>query len=85
MSDSIQVALIGGFISLMVAIVPKLIDNHYGTGKAITQIQEDLADLKRDSKMQSDIIYQMLDHMSTNNNTKRMKEALDKYNAYFRG
>ena len=35
-------------------------------------------------EFQSDMIYQMLDHMASNNNTGGMKKAMDEYNKHFR-
>lgn len=52
--------------------------------KRLDELQELITELKKDLNMSNDMIYQMLDHMSTSNNTGGMKEALDKYNAYFR-
>lgn len=40
--------------------------------------------LRDDVLMMSNMIYQMLDHMATNNNTGGMKKALDEFNAYQR-
>lgn len=40
--------------------------------------------LKEDNEMIADCMYQVLDHMATNNNTGGMKKALDKYNKYYR-
>jgi hypothetical protein len=40
--------------------------------------------LKDDILMLSNMTYQMLDHMATNNNTGGMKKALDEFNAYQR-
>ena len=40
--------------------------------------------LKEDVLMLSNMTYQMLDHMATNNNTGGMKKALDEFNAYQR-
>ena len=34
--------------------------------------------------IQGDMIYAMLSHMATNNNTGGMQKALDKYNAFYR-
>lgn len=45
--------------------------------KALDGIQKDIA-------MNSDMLYQCLNHMATNNNSGGMKDALEKYNAYFR-
>ena len=41
-------------------------------------------DLKAEQEMIADTVYQMLDHMATNNNSGGMKKALDKYNKYYR-
>ena len=43
-----------------------------------------LEPLKKDIDMLSDVTYQMLDHMATNNNGSGMKAVLDKYNEYNR-
>ena len=45
---------------------------------------EKLNPMKKDVEMISDVVYQMLDHMATNNNTGNMKKALDEYNKYNR-
>lgn len=84
MSEAVTLALIGGAISLGVAIAPKVLDHIYGTGKTIDRMSKDIADLKGTSDINSTMIYNMLDHMSTNNNTGGMKKCLDEYNAYFR-
>lgn len=41
-------------------------------------------DMKSDLNMANDMLYQILDHMATNNNTGEMKRALDAYNEHFR-
>lgn len=40
--------------------------------------------LKDDILMLSNMTYQILDHMATNNNTGGMKKVLDEFNAYAR-
>ena len=77
MSEAMSIALIGAIVSLGTAIIPKMMDNHYGMGK-------DIKDIKKDTTMNSDMIYQTLSHLSTNNNTGGMAEALNRYNEYFR-
>lgn len=52
--------------------------------KSVDNLTDSVTDMKDDVKMQGDMIYQLLDHASTNNNTGGMREALDKYNAYYR-
>ena len=84
MSEAMTIALIGGFVSLCTALIPKMIDHKYGIGQDIKQIKEDVSTLKNNDKQNGDMIYQILDHLATNNNSGGMKKALDKYNEYFR-
>lgn len=84
MSEAMSIALIGAIVSLGTAIIPKMMDNHYGMGKDIKDIKKDVSQLKKDTTMNSDMIYQTLSHLSTNNNTGGMAEALNRYNEYFR-
>lgn len=84
MSEAMTIALLGSLGALCSAVIPKLIDNHYGIGKDIKDIKSDVAELKSNDKANGDMIYQMLDHLATNNNTGEMKRALDQYNKHFR-
>lgn len=84
MSEAMSIALIGGLVSILVAVIPKIIDNHYGMGKDIKDIKTDVVELKDNDKVNGDMIYQILDHLATNNNTGEMKRALNDYNAHFR-
>ena len=84
MSEAMAIALIGSIGALCSAVIPKLIDNHYGIGKDIKDIKNDIAELKSNDSKNGDMIYQMLDHLATNNNSGEMKRALDEYNNHFR-
>ena len=84
MSEAMTIALIGSLGALCSAVIPKLIDNHYGIGKDIKTIKEAIDELKNNDKQNGDMIYQILDHLATNNNTGEMKRALNDYNAHFR-
>lgn len=84
MSDAIVIAIIGLCSSLLVAVIPKIIDQKTGIGKDIREIKEDVKALKQNDMTNGDMIYQILDHLSTNNNTGGMKKALDQYNQHFR-
>ena len=84
MSEAMTIALIGSIGAVCSAIIPKLIDNHYGIGKDIKEIKEDVSQLKKDTTINADMVYQILDHLSTDNNTGGMKSALHKYNEYYR-
>ena len=84
MSDAMIIALIGAGASLLTAVIPKLIDNKAGIGKDIKDIKTDIAELKKNDKQNGDMIYQILDHLATSNNSGEMKRALDQYNEHFR-
>ena len=50
----------------------------------LMDIKKDVATLKENDEKNGDMIYQMLDHLATNNNSGGMKKALDDYNKFFR-
>ena len=84
MSDTIIVALISGVVSLIINFGSKWLDSKNGLTKDIKDIKDDLHTLKENDKKNGDMIYQMLDHLASNNNSGEMKRALDQYNEYFR-
>lgn len=84
MSDTVMVALISGAVTLITNIGFRWIDSKSGMKKDLADIKQDVAELKANDQKNGDMIYQMLDHLSTNNNTGEMKRALDQYNNYFR-
>lgn len=84
MSEAMMIALVGAGAGMCSAIIPKLIDNHYGIGKDIKEIKNDVQEMKKDTSMNSDMIYQVLDHLATKNNSGEMNRALKDYNSYFR-
>lgn len=51
---------------------------------SVDKLTESMNDMKEDVQMNSDMVYQLLNHAATNNNTGGMREALDKYNEYYR-
>ena len=52
--------------------------------KALEPTNQKIDELKENDEKNGDMIYQILDHLATNNNTGEMKRALKDYNAYFR-
>lgn len=84
MDNTVLIALITGVCTLLSTVLSKYIDYKSGMAKNITDIKNDVSDLKQNDKINGDMIYQMLDHLSSNNNTGQMKRALDEYNGYFR-
>ena len=84
MSDTVIVAIISGVVSLVVNIGSKWLDRKNGLQKDIEEIKKGVKGLQDGNQMNSDMIYQILDHLATNNNTGEMKRAMDDYNAHFR-
>lgn len=54
------------------------------TERVIKAYKDMMKPLREDMLMLSNMTYQMLDHLSTNNNSGGMKKALDDFNAYQR-
>ncbi len=89
--------LIGGIVAVW-GFVEKVIKPFKSINDSLLTIKQQNADkqrdiddiksvvdgLKEDVNKQGDMIYQMLDHMATNNNTGQMKRCLDAYNEYNR-
>jgi len=51
---------------------------------SVDELTKSVNDMKDDLAMNGDMVYQLLNHAATNNNTGGMQESLDKYNAYYR-
>lgn len=84
MDNTVLIALISGICTLLSTIISKWIDYKSGMTKDVKDIKEDISILKQNDQKNGDMIYQMLDHLATNNNTGGMKKALDDYNTFFR-
>lgn len=91
MSDTVLVAIISGVVSLAINFGSKWLDRKNGLAndintlaKDIKDIKQDVADLKANDQINGDMIYQMLDHLATENNTGEMGRALKQYNDFFR-
>ena len=54
------------------------------TERVIKAYRDMMKPMKEDLLMLSNMTYQILDHMATNNNSGGMKKALDDFNAYQR-
>lgn len=79
MSDIVVVALVTGSVSIICMIVPLIFNQRSSRSKKIDSICTDVQQLKTQQDEMSDIVYQMLDHMATNNNTGNMKRCLEAY------
>lgn len=84
MDATVLIALISGICTLLSTVLSKYIDYKSGMAKDVKDIKEDISDLKKNDEVNGDMIYQMLDHLASNNNSGQMKRALDEYNGYFR-
>ena len=84
MDATVWIALISGVCTLLSTVLSKWIDYKSGMTKDVKDIKEDIAELKKNDEVNGDMIYQMLDHLASNNNTGQMKRALNQYNEYFR-
>ena len=82
--DIITLAAIIGAISVVWKFGKKPFDDIEEIKTSLGKITEAVADIKADGQKQGDMVYQLLNHAATNNNTGEMRRALDEYNAYFR-
>ena len=84
MDNTVLIALISGVCTMLSTILSKWIDHKSGMAKDVKEIKEDISVLKNNDQKNGDMIYQVLDHLATNNNSGEMKRALNQYNEYFR-
>lgn len=82
--DIITLAAIVGAISAIYAVASKPFKTMREVKDSLTDISETIEDISEDQKKQGDMVYQLLKHAATNNNTGEMQRALDEYNEYFR-
>lgn len=74
-----------GQVAAALAVITAFWTFYQKVNKSIKDtFDEKLDPLKKDVEMISDVVYQMLDHMATNNNTGVMKQTLNDYNKYSR-
>ena len=80
----IAIASVLGALAVIYGVVSKPFKALEELKKSVDNLSESMDEYKEVQDMQGDMIYQLLDHVSTNNNTGGMREALDKYNAFYR-
>lgn len=80
----VALAAVIGAIGVIYTFVSKPFKSIRDLTDSVNKLTEKVDDINEDMKMQGDMIYQLLDHASTNNNTGGMRDALDRYNAYYR-
>ena len=82
--DLITLAAIIGAITVVWNFGKKPVDAMRQIQNDVTKIGEKVDDIQQDQQKQGDMVYQLLKHAATNNNTGEMQRALDEYNEYFR-
>lgn len=70
-------AVIWGVISKPIKAVRDLQDS-------VTKLTDKVDEIKEVQDMQGDMVYQLLDHAASNNNTGGMRQALERYNEFYR-
>lgn len=73
-----------GAISAIYAIASRPFKTMKDISDRLTKMEEKLTKMSRSVDIQGDMVYQLLDHAATQNNTGEMQRALDEYNAVFR-
>lgn len=76
-------ALIGAITAIW-GVASKPFKTMKDIGERISKMEEKLNKMSRSVEIQGDMVYQLLDHAATQNNTGEMQRALDEYNAVFR-
>ena len=80
----IAVAGVIGALGVIWAVVSKPFKAIEELKKSVDELTKNVTDMQDDLKMNGDMVYQLLNHASTNNNTGEMQRALNQYNEYFR-
>lgn len=80
----IAVAGVIGALGVIWAVVSKPFKAIEELKKSVDDLTKNVTDMQDDLKMNGDMVYQLLNHASTNNNTGEMQRALNQYNEYFR-
>ena len=82
-----QILMVAGLIGALAVIwgvVSKPIVAMRELKTSVDNLTAKMEEVKETADMQGDMIYQLLNHASTNNNTGGMQEALDRYNEFYR-
>lgn len=83
-NDIITLSALIGAIVAIVTVLAKPFKAINDLKQSVDKLSESVSDMKDDLAMNGDMVYQLLSHASTNNNTGGMQQALDKYNEYYR-
>ena len=80
----LAIAALIGAITAIWSVASKPFKDMHNISERLTKMETKLNKINRAVDIQGDMIYQLLDHAATNNNTGEMQRCLDEYNATFR-
>ena len=80
----LAVAALIGAITAIWSVVSKPFKAIKDIGNRLSKMEAKLTKINRSVEIQGDMVYQLLDHAATNNNSGEMQRCLDEYNATFR-
>ena len=80
------IALAGliGAVTAIWAVASKPVKTMNAISDRLAKLEDKINKMSTAVDIQGDMVYQLLDHAATNNNTGEMQRALDQYNATFR-
>lgn len=80
----ISLAAIIGAVTAIWAVVSKPFKAMRDISERLEKLDGKISTLSKSVETQGDMVYQLLDHAATNNNTGEMKRALSEYSAAYR-
>lgn len=80
----LSIAALIGAVGAIWAVVSKPFKQLRDISDRLDKLDAKMVSMARSVEIQGDMIYQLLDHAATNNNTGEMQRALNQYNATFR-
>ena len=80
----LAIAALIGAITAIWTVVSKPFKAMKDISDRLSKMEDKLNKMSKAVDIQGDMVYQLLDHAATNNNSGEMQRALDQYNATFR-
>lgn len=80
----LAIAALIGAVTAIWSVASKPFKTMHDIGDRLTKMEGKLNKINNAVNIQGDMVYQLLDHAATNNNSGEMQRCLDEYNATFR-
>lgn len=80
----LAIAALIGAVTAIWTVVSKPFKAMKDISDRLSKMEDKLNKMSKAVDIQGDMVYQLLDHAATNNNSGEMQRALDQYNATFR-